>query len=358
MKRLPLTRILFGLMIIFIGLLSYKPMPSYEIKYPSYFGDRIFIPADNPTTHAGVKLGRMLFYEAALSKSNTISCATCHQQQHGFTDGKKFSTGVDGTMQKRNTMSLANLLWVRNFFWDGRASGLEEQAKTPLTDPHEMGQPLEVSVDKLRKKQWYSSLFKEAFNSDTIQEAMIVKALAQFQRTLVSADSRYDKYLRGEYKPTASELNGIALFYASPDPVKGRRGADCAHCHGGPKTYTELFQNNGLDSMPADRGREIITGNDFDRGRFRVVTLRNIALTAPYMHDGRFNTLEEVVDHYNEHVSDNIMTSPFLRGRSNELNGTQLGLTSEEKKDILAFLNMLTDSTFISNKNFSNPFSK
>lgn len=358
MKRLSASIIIFIVLLSMMGLLSYLPSPSYEIKYPSYFGDRIFIPSDNPTTHAGVKLGRMLFYETALSKSNTISCATCHQQQYAFTDGKKFSTGVDGTMQKRNTMSLANLLWVRNFFWDGRAAGLEEQAKTPLTDPHEMGQSLEVSVEKLRKKQLYPSLFKQAFNSDTIQEAMIVKALAQFQRTLVSADSRYDKYLRGEYNPTASELNGIALFYAGPDPVKGRRGADCAHCHGGPKTYTELFQNNGLDSIPSDRGRELITGNDFDRGRFRVATLRNIALTAPYMHDGRFNTLEEVVDHYNEHVSNNIMTSPFLRGRSNELNGAQLGLTSEEKKDILAFLHMLTDSAFISNKNFSNPFLK
>ncbi|WP_336514930.1 cytochrome-c peroxidase [Pollutibacter soli] len=346
------------LLVILMSLLSYLPAPGYEIKYPSYFGDRIFIPADNPTTEAGVKLGRMLFYETSLSKSNTISCATCHQQQLSFTDGKKFSTGVDGTMQKRNTMSLANLLWVRNFFWDGRAAGLEEQAKTPLTDPHEMGQSLQISAKKLRKKQAYPSLFKKAFNSDTIKEAMIVKALAQFQRTLVSAESRYDKYLRGEYKPTVSELNGIALFYAAPDPIKGMRGADCAHCHGGPKTYTELFQNNGLDSIPSDRGRELFTGNDFDRGRFRVATLRNIALTAPYMHDGRFNTLEEVVDHYNEHVSNNILTSPFLRNRSNELNGKQLGLTNNEKKDILAFLHMLTDSSFISNKNFSNPFSK
>ncbi len=359
MTKLFLTILLMGIFLISINaLLGSKVSPLYEIKYPAYFGDRIFIPADNTTTEAGVKLGRMLFYETALSAGNTISCGTCHKQELAFTDGKKMSTGIDGSLQSRNTMSLANLLWVSNFFWDGRAAGLEEQAKTPLTSPHEMGQSLAISVAKLKKIENYPLLFKEAFASDSISEQMIVKALAQFERTLVSADSRYDQYLRGEYKPTKSELNGISLFYTSPDPLKNIRGADCAHCHGGPKTYTELFQNNGLDSLPSDRGRELVTGLDIDRGRFRVAGLRNIAATAPYMHDGRFETLEEVVDHYNEHVVSNILTSPFLRDRSNTLNGKSLDLPKDEKKDILAFLNMLTDSAFISDRNFSNPFSK
>lgn len=329
----------------------------FAIKYPPYFGNRIFVPADNPTTEAGVYLGRMLFYETALSRSNSMSCATCHRQSLAFTDGAVFSAGDDGVLQTRNTMSLTNLLWVRNLFWDGRTKSLEQQAEIPLTGLHEMGQSLDRSVNKLKSKKIYRHLFNEAFGEDTIGGEMIIKALAQFERTLVSADSRYDKYLRGEYRPTSSELNGIRLFYSAPEALKNITGADCGHCHSGPKTYSELFQNNGLDSVFADAGREKITGQAVDRGRFRVMTLRNIALTAPYMHDGRFKTLEEVIDHYNEHVRQSKTLSPFLQNRSNTINGKSLNLTVQEKKDILAFLNMLTDSAFITNKDFSNPFS-
>lgn len=339
------------------GLQKLETAKPIAIKYPAYFGNRIFIPENNPATEAGVNLGRMLFYETALSSNNKISCATWHKQELAFTDGKKFSTGVDGSLQPRNAMSLVNLLWVQNFFWDGRAHGLEEQAKTPLANPHEMGQSMETSVEKLKEKKIYVSLFKNAFGTDTINGEMIVKALSQFERTLVSGDSRYDKYLHSEYQPLQSELDGITLFYTSPDPAKNIRGADCAHCHSGPKTFMELFQNNGLDSVPLDSGREKISGQSYDRARFRVVTLRNIALTAPYMHDGRFNTLEEVVDHYNEHIIQGGTLSIFLQNKSNTLNGKSLDLTQQEKKDIVAFLNMLTDSTFINNKNFSNPFS-
>lgn len=201
--------------------------------------------------------------------------------------------------------------------------------------------------------------------------------------------------LRGEYQPTASELNGIQLFFSNPDPEKNIRGASCGHCHGGPKTYIELFHNNGLDSQPADKGREVITGQAYDRGRFRVATLRNIALTAPYMHDGRFATLEAVVDHYNEHIQPSETLSEFLKGNAmgmgrmamptgpdhgngqpdtkasdqqhgqpdrriaaggNNTSNLQLGLTAQEKKDLLAFLHMLTDHAFIQDKRFSNPF--
>ncbi len=354
--RLSSTIVCIGLIITLSAYSLHKTAKPYIIQYPAYFGNRIFVPDDNPETDAGVALGRMLFYENALSANNKISCATCHKQELAFTDEKKFSSGFDDSLQPRNTMSLVNLLWVRNFFWDGRATGLEEQAKTPLTGIHEMGQSLTVSVEKLQQKKFYHPLFKNAFGSDTIGEDMIVKALAQFVRTLVSADSKYDKYLRGEYKPTQSELNGIALFYAAPDPANNIRGADCGHCHGGPKTYSELYQNNGLDSVFTDAGREQITHQSFDEGRFRVVTLRNIALTSPYMHDGRFKTLDEVINHYNEHVLKSSTLSPFLQNKSNIVNGKQLDLNQKEKKDIVAFLNMLTDSSFITNKNFSNPF--
>lgn len=329
-----------------------------KIVYPDYFGGRIDIPAGNPTTQQGVLLGRMLFYETALSANNRLSCAGCHQQKFAFTDGRRFSRGADGTLQPRNSMSLANLLWVRHLFWDGRAAGLEQQAETPLTATHEMGQSLEASAARLRNKKSYAAYFKDAFGSDSITGETIVKALAQFERTLVSANARYDKYLQGQYQPTASERNGIALFYTNPDPARNIRGAACGHCHGGPKTFTELFHNNGLDSMPQDPGREKITGQPYDKGRFRVVTLRNIALTAPYMHDGRFNTLEEVVSHYNEHIVANELLSPFLQNNSNTAGGRLLGLTPQEKKDLVAFLNMLTDSSFITDKRFSNPFLK
>ena len=338
------------------GLDNNNPAKPLQIAYPEYFGNRITIPEDNPTTEEGVHLGRMLFYETALSSNNQVSCATCHKQELAFTDGKVFSAGTDGSLQERNTMSLVNLLWVRNFFWDGRAGSLEAQAAIPLANPHEMGQSLRVSAKKLQSKGNYHKLFKNAFGSDSVTGNNILKAIAKFERTLVSANARYDLYLRGEYQPTASEFNGIKLFFTEPDPQKNIRGASCGHCHGGPKTYSELFHNNGLDSIPNDSGREKITGQAFDRGRFRVVTLRNIALTAPYMHDGRFTKLEQVLDHYNEHIKESGALSIFLQDNSNTSGGKTLGLTQQEKKDIIAFLDMLTDSSFIANKNFSNPF--
>lgn len=333
----------------------YRATP-LKVEYPAYFGNRIFIPTDNPLTEEGVQLGRMLFYETRLSANNQISCASCHQQQYAFTDGKRFSVGVDGTKTQRNSMSLANMLWVRNFFWDGRANGLEKQAEIPLTDPHEMGQSLQVSVQKLQNTKEYPGLFEKAFGTPAITGERITKALAQFERTLISAGSKYDKYLQGAYQPTASELSGIKLFFANPDPVRKIRGAACSHCHAGPKTFSELFHNNGLDSIPEDIGREKLTGQSYDKGRFRVATLRNIALTAPYMHDGRFQTLEEVVDHYNEHIQQSPALSIFLQNNSNEVDGKNLALTGQEKKDLIAFLYMLTDSSFIADKRFSNPF--
>jgi cytochrome c peroxidase len=327
----------------------------YQFVYPPNFGNRINIPQDNPTTKQGVYLGRMLFYEKKLSANNTVSCSSCHQQQKAFTDGKAFSDGVDHVLTARSSMSLANLLWTRNFFWDGRAASLEEQAIFPLTNPHEMGQPLEISAKKLNETTIYPALFKLVYGDETITGNRIVKAISQFERTLISCNSRYDQYLRNAYQPTPQELKGMELFMNAPQPEKGIRGANCAHCHGGTKNYMELFHNNGLDSIPKDKGIETLTGLASDRGRFKAPTLRNIALTSPYMHDGRFKTLEEVVDHYSEHVIESVSLSSFIRGVSNDKNGKALNLRPDEKKDIIAFLNMLTDSTFISDPRFSDP---
>lgn len=331
------------------------PTGPYQLTYPANFGNRINVPEDNPTTRQGVYLGRALFYETRLSANNTLSCAGCHKQELAFTDGLAFSKGVDHVATPRNSMSLANLLWTRKFFWDGRAGSLEEQAGVPLSNPHEMGQALSTSAKKLSATKIYPVLFKQVFGDETITGERITKAIAQFERTLISANSRYDQYLRNAYTPTADELKGMALFNQSPNPEKGIRGANCSHCHGGTKNYMELFHNNGLDSIPKDEGIAALTGLAGDRGRFKVPTLRNIALTAPYMHDGRFKTLEEVVDHYSDHVMESASLSTFLRGESNEVNGKTLKLTAEEKQQLIAFLNMLTDSAFITDPRFSDP---
>lgn len=325
----------------------------YQLNYPLHFGGRFSIPEDNPMTEEGIQLGRMLFYETKLSKDNQISCASCHQQELAFTDGKKFSEGVDGGITKRNSMSLANLLWVRNFFWDGRAEGLEAQAVFPLTDPHEMGQSLEVSVQKLKEHETYPELFENAFESSVITKDRIIKALAQFERTLISADSPYDRFLAGNYTPTEQELRGMELFRTGPQVEMG--GSNCEHCHGSPKMFKELFHNNGLDQNPTDIGRMEFTSEATDLGRFRVPTLRNIALTGPYMHDGRFETLAEVLDHYSDHIQVSETLSPFIGVLKNPTGGRGIGLSAQQKEDLLAFLNMLTDSTFISNPAFSNP---
>ncbi|SDZ90780.1 cytochrome c peroxidase [Arachidicoccus rhizosphaerae] len=327
------------------------------LRFPAYFGHHYQIPEDNPTTEEGIALGRMLFYEKQLSKNNQISCASCHQQEHAFSDTAAFSLGADGSAQPRNTMALVNLLWVNQFFWDGRAKGLEAQADTPLVNLHEMNQSFDQSIAKLEHRQLYKNAFKVAFGDEKITKSRIEKALAQFERTLISCNSRYDQYLEGIYQPTAAELEGIALFYGTPTSKTYLRRPSCSHCHGGPNTYEELFMNNGLDSLPKDLGRAIITGQDYDKGRFRVVTLRNIALTAPYMHDGRFKSLAEVIDHYSDHILSSSSLSPFLNSKEIVSNPKDhLSFTKGERTSLIAFLNMLTDSSFIQDKRFSDPF--
>lgn len=328
------------------------PVPTgpYPLHYPASFGGRFTIPADNPTTQEGVYLGRRLFYEPMLSSTQTISCASCHQQARAFTDGLPVSIGVHGKTTRRNSMSLTNLLWVRQLFWDGRSTSLEEQALVPLGHTDEMGSKPGEAARALQKSKPYPALFKQVFGSDTITDVRIGKALAQFERTLISADSRYDQYLAGQYQLTESEQRGMQLFNRSPSPERNVRGGNCAHCHGGAKLYQELFHNNGLDKQATDLGRQAITGLALDQGRFRVPTLRNIALTAPYMHDGRFNSLEQVLDHYSDHIQPSPMLAPELAGQPNGFH-----LTRDEKTDLRSFLRLFTDSAFVHNPQFANP---
>ena len=325
------------------------------------------VPADNPMTVEGVELGRMLFYEKRLSADNSISCGSCHQQKFAFTDGRAVSIGVNGTAGKRSTMSLANIGYFDNLMWDGRDTTLEKQARGPMENPVEMHQSLIRSVNKLQNTQTYPPLFLKVFGSKTITEENIFKALAQFQRTLISGNSRYDQF---EFQNktrvfTQEEFDGKNLYFkhavADPyNPSRSQTGANCFECHGGkPLANKRMFANNGLDTEFADKGLGGITGKSTDKGRFKVPTLRNIALTAPYMHDGRFKTLEEVLDHYNEHVKKNSENLSEEMKHGNIYGpDQQLGLTEKEKKEIIAFLHTLTDEEFINDPRFSDPFEK
>lgn len=347
-KRGKTLTFLLSMLAVWLLSLSDAADPDGQLgAYPRYFGNRIFSDSANPLTRAGVELGRHLFYEKALSHNSQLSCSSCHMQEKSFTDGLRFSVGAHGLKTPRNAMALVNLPWIRDFFWDGRARGLEAQAVFPLTNKEEMGQSLEESVMKLKQLKFYPSLFKSAFGSDSITGGRIVQALAQFERTLISANAPYDRYLLGRYVLTASEERGRELFF-------GMKGLGCGHCHAGPKLFAEVYHNNGLDVNLEDAGRANFTGAAGDKGRFRVVTLRNIGFTAPYMHDGRFETLEEVLDHYSEHVQPSETLSPFLKNKSSEKPGTPMN--DQQKQDLLAFLATLNDTTFIKNPSFTNPF--
>jgi cytochrome c peroxidase len=207
------------------------------------------------------------------------------------------------------------------------------------------------AAQALQKTASYPALFRRVFGSDTITDARIGKAIAQFERTLISADSPYDRFLQGTYSLSTSEKRGMRLFTSAPNPEKGVRGGNCAHCHGGPKLVQELFHNNGLDQKATDSGRQEVTGLELDHGRFRVPTLRNISLTAPYMHDGRFATLSAVLDHYSDHVQ----ASPTLGLELVSAEEGGLGLTATDKTDLLAFLQLFTDSSFVNNPQFADP---
>jgi len=335
---------------------SFPPATPYTLEITPRLNKDFTIPADNPLTVEGVFLGRKLFYDRMLSKGNEISCASCHQQALAFTDGKKVSEGVQGRLGKRSAMSLGNLLWNKAFFWDGRSLSLEDQALKPIQDHLEMDLSLPELISKLESNPEYPTLFGKAFGTKEINPSRIAKALAQFQRTLVTQDSKYDRYKRGEASFTAQEINGMNLFFTHPIPGV-IRGANCGDCHAGDLTtaLNDIFEDNGLDIFPLDSGRAKVTGQSYDVGKFKVPSLRNIALTGPYMHDGRFLTLSEVIEHYDAHLQASPNLSPLLTNASNLEGGTSLLLTTQEKADVLAFLHTLTDSTFINNPKFQKP---
>jgi len=335
------------------------PVTPVELDFPFLFREPRKNTDNNPLTEEGINLGRHLFYDELLSSTQEKSCASCHKQEHGFADNKAFSDGVNGRKTIRSSMAISNTLWQENFFWDGRATTLEEQALGPIQNPLEMDLDLNVLEERLQESDLYQDLFTKAFPGEEITAENCAKALSQFQRTLISSNSRFDQSKLGLIELTAQELRGEKLFFTHPEPTIPDRGGNCGDCHAGFLTYSNRFSNNGLGLE--DVGLQAVTGDPDDLGKFKIVSLRNIELTAPYMHDGRFETLEEVLDHYNEHITQSPTLDILISEATNlpfpsSSDTIQLGLTEQEKEDIIAFMKTLTDESFTTNEAFSSPF--
>lgn len=322
-----------------------EPVPLVWVpdNFPAFTDSRT-----NPLTADGIALGKKLFFDKRLSGNNQISCATCHQQRLAFSDGLALTTlGISGKVLERNSPALINLAWADNgLFWDGGATNLESQAFAPLSHQDEMHQNLEELLEELNADASYPKMFRKAFGR-AVNQADIVKAIAQFERTLISSNSRYDKYVRGESEGTLNQQE-----------LKGLRLAEqfCFSCHKGPLLTDNLYHNNGIDDDFQDdtelmlkRGRARITGSAGDLGKFRTPTLRNIELTGPYMHDGRFKSLEAVLEHYNSGIKDSPSLDPLLK----QNNSYGIMLSENDKKQLVSFLKTLTDYEYINDKRFS-----
>lgn len=314
------------------------------------------IAEDNALTIQGVKLGRMLFYENRLSGNNSQNCASCHQQENAFTDTAQFSIGIKGLPGGRHAMAAFNLAWNQNrFFWDGRAELLRHQAVMPIQDELEMDESIENVIAKLSADTMYTNQFIRAFDRQEINEEYIGKALEQFMNSIVSVNSKYDNYLKGEVMLSDAEERGRALYFAEYNPgFPAASGADCAHCHGGLNFENDRYMNNGLDSEAnqTDIGFQTVSKTPSDKAKFKVTSLRNIAFTAPYMHDGRFQTLREVIDHYDH----DLQPSPTLDPALEYTRSTGLMLTEQDKDDLIAFLHTLSDYDLTTDPAYSSPF--
>lgn len=317
-------------------------------------------PADNPITDAGATLGRVLFYDTKLSANETVACASCHKQALAFTDEAILSAGFEGGLTGRNSMSLAmaRFFATGHFFWDERAATLEDQTLMPIQDPVEMGMSLEELGARLGNTEYYPPLFEAAFGTSEITASRMALAMAQFIRSMVSFQSKYDlaRLAAPDIVPvdplpglTPQENLGKAIFF-------GPSAGNCAACHGTEGFVAFGAFNNGLDLEYTDPGKAGNTFSQLDVGLFKVPSLRNVALTAPYMHDGRFETLEEVVNHYDTGLAAHPNLSQFLRVGGPNGPPRHLNLSAEEKAGLIAFLNTLTDTIFITDERWSNPF--
>ncbi|MEM8897199.1 MAG: cytochrome c peroxidase [Bacteroidota bacterium] len=310
-----------------------------ELEYPSTFPDPTYDFNRNPLNEAAIELGRKLFYDPILSRDSSISCASCHSPYNAFahTD-HDLSHGINDSIGLRNAPALFNLAWQQTFMWDGAINHLDMQALAPIQHPGEMGEEIGAVVRKLARHAAYPSYFADAFSDSTVTGERLLKALSQFQLTLISANAKYDQVKRGEASFTKQEEKGYALFQQN-----------CNSCHQEPLFSTYGFANNGLpvDTTLNDRGKAGITQEGSDSLLFKIPSLRNLSYTHPYMHDGRFRKLSQVLNHYTSGITE----SPTL---SQELQ-TPINLTPHEKADLIAFLLTLDDASFVFNRNHAFP---
>lgn len=355
-------------------------LPSYYTsdEFPSQFQFQDIIdldntPSDNQITDAGATLGRVLFYDKKLSANGTVSCASCHKAENGFSDPDVLSVGFEGGLTRRHSMGLANARFYAGgkFFWDERAETLEDQVLMPFQDEVEMGLTLQELINIIGEQTYYPPLFEDAFGDEAITGDRVSKALAQFVRSLVSVTSRYDQARSEVTSPiqdfpsfTTQENQGKQLFFLPRTLTNGVSG-NCVGCHQteafiGPSLInlgplTTFATTNGLDAISTDDlGVNEATGNPNDIGKFKIPSLKNIAIRAPFMHDGRFTTLEEVIEHYSSGIQNHSSLISPLVNDNGEVG--QFNFTQEEKDALVAFLNTLTDEQMINDEKYSNPF--
>ena len=348
-------------------LRTYLNLPSEVANYaspwlPSFFNNQFVTiqnntPATNPTTNWGATLGRVLFYDNQLSKNNTISCASCHQQAHGFTDTSRLSIGFMGGATHRHSMALANAVYYTNgrFFWDERAATLEEQVLQPLQDSIEMGMTLPEVIQRISATAYYPILFDYAFGSKEISDERVAKALAQFVRSMVSYDSKYDQgrglVANGTIDfPNFNEQENIGKRIFMSHPI-----VNCSGCHITDAFIGDNARNNGLSEFNTDEGTYIHTQNELDKGKFKTPSLKNIAVRGRFMHDGSMTSLDQVIEHYNRGIQPNPNLDPHLINNAKKT-PVKMGLTELEKAQLKAFLETLTDHTLITDEKFSNPY--
>lgn len=301
------------------------------------------IPPDNQLTNEGVALGKRLFNEKKLSGNGTQACSSCHHPADAFSDeGKAVSIGSTGVKGTRNAPALFNLVYERSFFWDGRSPNLRQQALVPIQNPNEMNQTLPGAVANLKADATYVQQFSKAFGSPGINPNRIALALEQYEMSILFGNSKYDRVQQGSATFSNQEQRGLTLFLTPYNPKKGQFGAGCANCHSGPLMSDFCFRNNGLDSNPADPGREDVTGIGADYGKFKTPSLRNLTVSGPFMHDGRFATLEQVVQHYSTGIEPSATLAPEL---AKQPGGVQLA--KADQAALVAFLKTLVDPQFV-----------
>lgn len=336
-----------------------KPTQNQLFVAPSNFSTPVYDFSKNPVTEDGFQLGRTLFYDGMLSRDGTISCGECHRQEYAFTHHQHdISHGIEDRIGERNAPAIQNVAWMKEFFWDGGVHDLDLFSIAPIQNPVEMDETMTNVINKLKKSDKYPLLFEKAFGSKEITTERFLKALSQFMLVLTSSNSKYDKYIRKEAGGTltADELEGMNIF-----------NQKCSSCHAGELFTSQTYHNNGLvletkrqvyiqesDKVIVktlkDEGRYRITQNPADLYKFKVPSLRNVAVTRPYMHDGRFWTLEDVLNHYADNMVDNGYVDAAFRQQNGKVG---IPLTDNEKQKILAFLNTLTDKSLLLNPKFS-----